>query len=146
MGIIIRRRSKTQQHEGVPTVSYPLWRCTLKLLQSLHTKKGDYVLTNQDGGQLKTERIRDDGKYTKVDNIAVAYYRLCKRLKMTQQPLKLIRKTSATLLRNSGQYSQFAVLFLGHSPRGIAETHYYGDAGVSFSDAIRWLAGQYGVE
>lgn len=145
-GIIVRKRSKTKQHQGVPTVSFPIWRSTLKLLQSFHTKKGDYVLTNEDGGQLKTERITDDGKYTKTDNIAVAYYRLCKRLKIKQQPLKLIRKTSATLLRNSDQYSQFAVLFLGHSPRGIAETHYFGDAGVSFSDAIRWLAKQYGVE
>ncbi len=143
-GVIVRKRSKTQKHEGVPTVEYPLWPETLRLLKKFHNENGPTVLTNEDGGCLKSERIKADGRYTKVDNIAVAYYRLCKRIKITQQPVKLIRKTSATLLRYSKQYSQFAMLFLGESPRGIAEIHYYGDAPTTFGEAIRWLGQQYG--
>jgi integrase len=146
-GVITRKRSKTQGYEGVPTVEYPLWKLTLALLKKYRNKKTartEPVLVNEDGGSLKTEKITPDGKYTKTDNIAVSYYRLCKRTGLDHKPLKLIRKTSATLLHNSTRFSQFAPLFLGHSPRGTAARFYYGKAGETFADAMRWLGQQYG--
>lgn len=146
-GAITRKRSKTDDYDNVPTVRYPLWKETFRLLKIYRNRKSPTVLTNEDGGPLKTERVKTDGKYTKADNIAVSYYRLCKREpKIEQKPLKLIRKTSSTLLEYNKDYHQFALLFLGHSPRGIAEKHYFGDAPATFADAIKWLGNQYGIQ
>ena len=143
-GTITRKRTKTGDYAGVPVVCYPLWKSTLALLKKHRNPKARTILTNEDGGQLKNEKITDDGKYTKNDNIAVAYYRLCVRAGIEHKPLKLLRKTSASLLYHSEKFSQYAPLFLGHAARTIAEKNYYGKAGQSFTDAIRWLGSQYG--
>ena len=144
-GIITRKRSKTANHENVPTVSYPLWSSTLSLLRQFHNKEAPTVLTTENGKRLKTEYISEEGKYRKIDNIQAAFIRLFKRTGIEAKPPKLIRKTSATLLAHS-EYSHYAVLFLGHSPVGIAATYYIGEAGKGFADAIRWLGTQYGIE
>ena len=145
-GIITRKRSKTEDYENVPTVSYPLWKETLSLLRKHRNKKTKLVLTNTNGGSLKTDGLNDQGKYKKADNIATAYHRLCKREPVTtdRKPLKLIRKTSAPILNNSKEYSQWGEMFLGHSPRSVAETYYYGETGKSFLEAVNWLGKQYG--
>jgi integrase len=147
-GIITRKRSKTGDKESTPEVCYPLWKETLRLLKQHADRKSEWVLTNDDGGKLLTESINKNDKYAKSDNVAVIYYRLCNRLKEKKlidrkHALKLIRKTSSTLLKYS-PYSGFAVLFLGHSPRGVADTSYFGEA--NFTEAIKWLGSQYGVE
>jgi integrase len=145
-GTITRKRTKTKRQEYVPTVTYTLWRETFRLLKIFRQPKGDLVLLNEDGKPLKNQRIKDDGKYTKNDNIASAYFKLCKKENLTHFPLKRFRNTSNTLLSYSDKYSQFADLFLGHSPRGINQVNYLGDAPATFADAIKWLGQQYGVQ
>ncbi len=157
-GAITRKRSKEKDEDNVPTVRYKLWGETFSLLKKQRSKHNDWALTNTEGGKLRTEKIVN-GKWHKTDNVGVSLYRLMrtynekqdkkkegekKEEKIERQPLKLIRKTSATLLQNSSDWSQFSMLFLGHSPRGIAEKHYFGSAGKSFDDAIAWLGTQYG--
>jgi integrase len=154
-GYIRRKRSKTEGWENVPEVKYPLWKTTNRLLEQFHNTKGELFLLNDDGKPLKNERIKEeDGKYTKNDNIAVAYYRMCKRLGITnedKQPLKRLRKTSNTILKNS-IYSMYAVLFLGQASKTIQEINYDGNieeigpSDLNFTKAIQWLGTRYGIE
>ena len=116
-GTIKRARSKVP--DG-PIVEYPLWKETQKLLRQF-VVTGEYALANRDGGRLVEEKLKEDGEFTKKDCIAVAYHYLGQANKIKLQPLKLIRKTSSTLIRNSKQYSQFARLMLGRSPVGVDE-------------------------
>ena len=61
------------------------------------------------------ERIDDEGKLKKIDNVASAFARL-KRKNGIRKPLKYFRKTSATLLKSNKDYRGLDVLFLGHAP------------------------------
>lgn len=144
-GKVTRRRSKTKDAEGVPTVSYPLWAETFRLLKKFGNREGASVLTNEDGGPLKVEELRN-GKLVKIDNIAVAYHRLCVKLKIkTKKPLKLLRKTSPTALESNKDFAHCARYFLAHSPRGVADSSYIAPDQATFDRAVIWLGTYYGV-
>ncbi len=143
---ITRARSKTRD-KGAPEISYPLWDETSRLLQKFGNRKGTRVLTNERGGTLKTEELVE-GKLRKVDNIAVAYHRLCTKLKKAKvitkkRPLKLFRKTSPSLLQSKPEFAMVAFHFLGHSPRGMALRHYIAPSQEVFDKAVMWLGTQY---
>ena len=145
-GVITRRRSKTASHESVPTVSYPLWKETFRLLRQERASDGDYVLTNRVGGALKVEELDEKtGKLHKKDNVGSAFARLARATKI-EKSLKLLRKTSATLLRGNKQFSGIESLFLGHAPRSISERHYTQAPQEILNEAIVWLGKQYGIE
>jgi intergrase/recombinase len=103
------------------------------------------VLLNSDGGRLKVERLDADGKLCKIDNIVSAFSRLRKETKIKKQ-LKLIRKTSATLLKSGKNFSGVDAIFLGHSPRSVADRHYAQVPQALFDEAVKWLGVQYGVK
>ncbi len=154
-GRIIRKRSKTSDKEGVPTVEYPLWKETFRLLKKHGDQKGERVLTNEDGKPLKVEELRTDenGKtrLVKIDNVASAYARLVRKLKKKElvkeaKPLKLFRKTSHSVLKNCKDYSHYAVYFLGHSPRTVADRNYFGLDQANFDRAVKWLGRHYRIE
>jgi integrase len=146
-GRITRKRSKTKNSKGVPTVSYALWRDTFALLKKHRSSDPLRVLLNADGGPLKTERIDEDGKYKKSDNIKVAYFRLCRGIlkQKKPKPLKMLRKTSPSRLENS-KYASCARWFLGHAPRSIADMSYIAPPQDYFNEAMKWLGGQYGIK
>jgi hypothetical protein len=121
-----------------------MWQMTQQLLRQF-VVKGEFALENRRGKRLVEARLKD-GKYVKYDNIGMGFQRLCQRLNIKPQPLKLLRKTSSTLLRNSKHYSQFARLLLGRFPQGVDETHYWDAGGSNFAEAVRWLGGVYGLE
>ncbi|MGA2618570.1 MAG: hypothetical protein ABSF26_13235 [Thermoguttaceae bacterium] len=145
-GRITRKRSKTKSSEGVPTVSYELWQPTFDLLKKHRSSDPVRVLLNADGGPLKAERIDDNGKYTKNDNIQTAYFRLCrgKLGQKTIKPMKMLRKTSPSRLENS-KYASCARWFLGHAPRSVADRSYIAPPQDFFDEAMKWLGQQYGI-
>lgn len=143
-GTITRKRSKTARHENVPTVAYYLWRETFRLLKQERARGSGRALLNQGGGHLKVERLDENGKYYKVDNIATAYNRL-KCAQKIDKPLKFLRRTSATLLKSASEWRGLETLYLGHSPRSIEERHYTQAPQELLSDAIKWLGKQYGI-
>lgn len=149
-GRITRKRSKTRNRGSVPTIEYPLWRETFDLLTKYGKRDGERVLRNEDGGALKVEELRG-GKVTKIDNIAVAYHWFCTKLKMkgllkAKKPLKLLRKTSPSLLQKNPAYAHCATHFLGHAPRSIADKHYVSIDQPTFDKAVLWLGEEYGVK
>ena len=142
-GRIVRKRSKTGDFDSVPTVSYQLWPETLALLKKHQSDHPELVLVNEKGQPLRQEAY-GDGKYKRTDNVNSAYRRLAKKVKFWK-PFKLIRKTGASKLEEHEIYRGFVQLYLGHSPRSIADRHYALPASDLFDRAICWLREQFGV-
>lgn len=142
-GRITRKRSKTRDEANAPTVRYPLWGPTIALLKEYRSNDPDVVLTTKSGRRwVWNEWV--DGKLRSSDSIATNYSRLRERLK--SGPLKLIRKTSASLLDSHEYWGRYAAHFLGHSPRSIADRHYVRPSVEQFDRAVIWLGEQYGYQ
>ena len=140
-GRIIRKRSKTAVGEDVPVVNYKLWPLTFELLKE-YRSGGDVVLLTESGRRWVDKRLVE-GRLVKADNIASCYTWLKKKAKFTK-PLKLIRKTSASLIESQAQYGRYKSHFLGHSPRSIADRHYAAPSPELFDEIVNWLGKQYG--
>jgi hypothetical protein len=59
-------------------------------------------------------------------------------------PMKLLRKTSATLIESHELYGRYTGHFLGHAPSTIAERHYAAPSMDLFDRIVLWLGDQYG--
>ncbi len=143
-GIITRKRSKTKDCENVPEVTYPLWGETLRLMKQFAKPTGETALTNEDGGKLLVETTT-----SRTDNIRMNYRRLLSKLATKKvkisKPLKIFRKTSASLLEDSA-FPQCASYFLGHSPKGVGQINYLATPQATMVKAVQWLGTQYGVK
>lgn len=137
--------SKTFDHENVPTVSYLLWPETLRLLrQEQCSERYGQVLRNENGSALCTEMLGENGKYKKTDNVKNAFDRLCKKTGI-KKPLKSLKKTSASLLRDNERFQGLEGLFLGHAPQTMSDKHYTLVPGRLLDPAVLWLESQYGI-
>jgi len=145
-GRIKRKRSKTENHDRVPVVDYPLWEETFRLLTKRRSKSGERALLDAEGNPLQTTGIGADGKLKRHDVMQAAYIRYRRKMRPAKLPaLKLLRKTSASLLAH--EYNlELSQLFLGHAPKTIAEKHYVAPDRKTFDAAVRWLGEQYGIE
>jgi integrase len=141
-GTITRKRSKTEKWETVPTVSYPLWADTFRLLINFRSNHKTLVLTTGSGKPMVTSELVA-GREKKTDTIQKAWRQIktsCKTL-----AYKHLRKTSATLLAGHRDFATVADLFLGHSPKTVSEIHYKKAPLELLADAVRWLGEVYGV-
>jgi integrase len=144
-GRIIRKRSKTSEEENVPVVNYTLWPETFRLLkQERDAKSKERVLSNNNGSPIWSEELSEDGKYKKNDNVKSAFERLRKATKI-EKPLKSLKKTSASLLRDNGEFASLDGLFLGHAPHKMSDKHYSKVPQNLFDQAVQWLGEQYGI-
>ena len=144
-GRITRKRTKTKRIKAVPTVCYKLWPETLRLLREFGHRDGDHALLTESGRPWVRDGIKADGKRSKTDAIKSNFVHLARRLKI-ETPMKLLRKTSATLLANSPEFGHLHALFLGHSPRSVADRHYVKTSETVLDHALDWLGHQYGAE
>jgi len=142
-GRIKRKRSKTEVHANVPVVDYPLWSETAERLRQFGRRDGDRALLTESGRPWVRDLLLPNGKRSKVDNIKSNFAHV-KRRKGVQYSMKLLRKTSASLLETMPEFARYATLFLGHSPRSIADRHYVAPSQGNFDKAIHWLGGMYG--
>ena len=145
-GRIIRKRSKTEDHEDVPVVNYKLWPLTAELLRRYRSGT-EIVLVTRGGARWAWEKLMEDGKYRTSDNIATNYNHLKKRLKakgVEARPLKLLRKTSATRIESHREYGRYVSHFLGHSPRTIKDRHSSAPSQELFDEITEWLGAWYG--
>ena len=141
---VTRKRSKTRRHEGVPTVTYPLWPLTMRLLRKHRSSDPDRVLTAENGQPLWSESLDSKDRLAKRDAIASAYRRL-KRKTGIKKTLKVLRKTSSTLIDHHPEFRGLAELFLGHSPRSMKDRHYTAADLKGLARAVKWLGQEYGV-
>jgi integrase len=142
-GRIVRKRSKTRGHANVPTVNYKLWPETFNELKRHRQTEGERVLLTEKGKPWVRDGLDDDGDRSKTDAIR-ANYRHLRASSGVDKPLKLLRKTSATLLRTSRDFGFLTDAFLGHAPASVADRNYAGNPANLFDEAVEWLGQQYG--
>jgi hypothetical protein len=137
-GRTARKRSKTADHANVPTVEYPLWPRTFELLREYRSGRERVLQTEKGNPWVRTEL--KDGRLVKADNIAAVYaWQKTARFKGFAKPLKLVRKTAASLLDSHPEYGRYAELFLGHAPKTVAGRHYVRPSQERFDEAVMWL-------
>jgi integrase len=140
-GIITRKRSKTSDNEGVPEVKYKLWKPTFDLLKKYNSGTNP-VIQSEAGKRLVHSRLEGD-KIKKGDCVKNWYFRQILKDKITTKPLKLFRKTGASIL--SEKYPQFGQYYLGHSPRSVADKNYIRPSDKQFDEALAWLGTELGI-
>ncbi len=146
-GRVVRKRSKTKNHKGVPVVDYRLWPETFELLQAHRSEHAELALTNRNGEPLLVQTIVG-GKVKKSDNIRSAYRRLVQKLAggkepvTISKPMKYLRKTAASKLGEHSEYGRFAQYYLGHAPTTVADRHYVKPSRKQFDQALEWLQGE----
>jgi integrase len=138
-GRIVRKRSKTGDHDSTPVVNYKLWPQTFAVLKRFRSG-GEHVLTTRTGKPYLRQALVA-GKVTRSDIVAAYYYKLKKKIGF-KKPLKLLRKTGASLLESHEAYGRFVGHYLGHAPKSMAERHYAAPAQALFDEAILWLGRQ----
>jgi integrase len=138
-GRVFRKRSKTAHKDSVPTVNYKLWPETFALLKEYRSGKDRVLMT--DAGNPFMRKKMQDGKLVKVDGFARKWAKLRKRLGL-KKPMKLLRKTSASLLESHETYGRFTSLFLGHSPKSMKDRYYAAPPQELFDKAVLWLGEQ----
>lgn len=74
------------------------------------------------------------------DQISVNFNRI---RRVGEGSMKLIRKTSASLLDNHPDFSILAPLFLGHAPQSVADRHYLKPAKDKLDRALFYLHSCY---
>ena len=134
-GRLVRKRVKTEGHERVPTVDYPLWPETLELLREHWSGHAELALTSEKGTCLLTVRMDGDA-FKEKDLIGLMWQRTRPKPKI---PVKAFRSISATLLESHESYGRYKTHFLGHSPKGVADKHYAAPSGRLFDEIISWL-------
>jgi integrase len=143
-GRITRQRGKTKKHHGksVPTVQWRLWPDTLALLRNHRSTDLTLALTTNTGRTWVEETIVN-GMLKSRDGIQSNFRHLQKRLHI-DKPLKVFRKTSASMLDTHSSYGRYAQHFLGHAPDSVAARHYVTPSQAQFEDAVQWLGEQFG--
>jgi len=139
-GRIIRQRSKTR-HEDPPTVNYLLWDETAKLLKK-EAKRTGQALLNKNGNPLVISKVGKTGNVFRADGINEAYKYLQTKIDGPRYPLKLYRKTSASMLSSNHEHERYVEHFLGHRPQSIANLHYVEVNQSRFDEAVTWLGKQ----
>ena len=142
-GRIKRKRSKTDDHEHVPTVDYVLWPRTRKLLEQFGQRAADRVLLTASNRPWLRDELLADGKRSKVDAIKSNYVHLQRKTGI-RHPMKLLRKTSATMIESHELFGRYTGHFLGHAPRSLAERHYAAPSKDLFDKVVNWLGNQFG--
>ena len=80
----------------------------------------------------------------KNDNVRNAFHRLQQKTGINK-PLKSLKKTSASLIRNNSNYASLEGLFLGHAPQSMSEKHYTVAPQTLLDEAIVWLGTEFGI-
>jgi integrase len=140
LGTITRKRSKTKGRKNVPTVTYPLWPVTLRLLKQFRSNQPT-VLLSEDGTKLMRQGVKEDGRVSKTNTLIRAVDRLKKRTGFNK-PIKEIRKMSADLINQHERFAPVAPLFLGHAAGNLADRHYLKARLSLLAEAVNWL-GEY---
>ena len=163
-GTLTRQRSKTRRFDDAPTIQYPLWDETLRLLRQerlvslkhlhklgwqhrkelgidrhtfLHTRNGMPLVKRQLSGT-------STGKIVSSDSVRLMYDRLRRSNSTPLKPMMLIRKTSANILESHDIYRGCVVHFLAHDPDTVTAKYYVQPDQDRFVASVVWLGEQLG--
>jgi integrase len=139
---LTRKRLKTEAWDGVPTVTYRLWDETLQLLQKLMAKEGKLALLDAKSEPLYIEeKDGPDGKASLYDKIKSSWRDYFGRDEAKKYTIKDFRFISADIIKDSPQYRVYRSVWLGHSPKTVAEKSY--SSSEDCSHVCDWLRTMY---
>lgn len=142
-GTITRKRSKTEDHEDVPEVTYKLWPSTFALLKEYRSGRPTSLLTKT--GQPWIQEEYDGSKYRHSDSIASNFKTVSRKAKVKVSP-KQLRTTAASKLAEHPKFKFYAQYYLGQSPKTVADKHYVKPSDAEFFRALAWLEGQFDLQ
>ena len=129
-------------------VSWLLWDTTKQLLDKHKSNDKQWLLTNENGGQLVVSKLRIDGKVGISNNVDSAWDRLTVKMKkkgVTVRPLEQLRKTGSSKLEEHRDYGRYSQFFLGQAPSSVAEQRYAQPSQIVFNQAMAWLGQQFNL-
>ncbi|MFH5806353.1 hypothetical protein [Alienimonas sp. DA493] len=158
LGIVTRKRSKTEEATNVPVVSHVLWDQTLETLREQLEDRPeplpgceDRALLTRTGSLLKYyAEGKGKNELITVDNVRNALNQL--KRKMARRSVKVPtradrwRKTGASLLNSEAGFAELVQLWLGHAPQTVADKHYAAAPLTRLADAVAWLGERYGFD
>lgn len=118
-----RKRIKTKGWVNVPTVTYYLWDETVNLLERFINKKSQFVLTDDTGNSLYFAK-KENGGAILYDKIGVQWRDHFKGTDDKKFILKNFRFFGADLLGKHPKHMLYKDVFLGHSPKSVADRNY----------------------
>ncbi|WP_143544003.1 site-specific integrase [Rhodopirellula sp. MGV] len=143
-GTITRKRNKTRKFKSVPTVTYQLWPRTFELLKQFRSESPERVLLTKEGRILVESGIKDDNKLQKRDSVrlAIRYLRGQTGIEVT---MKMLKKLSASLIRDSKEFNGLESLFLDQAESRVSGKHYALPPQQLLYQAIDWLEVELGI-
>jgi hypothetical protein len=108
-----------------------------RLLKEFQSDHAELFLTSRDNTPLWTASV--EGDRTPRNDLVLKQWRKAK----PGIPLKAFRSISATKLESHPVYGRTVSLFLGHSPRGVAERHYAAAPEALLHEGLAWLRTQF---
>lgn len=133
---LTRRRVKTGEQEGVPTVTYRLWPETLALLKALRRSPGRVFQTAK-GSPMYESWYDDDGNPHDKDLFGTYWKR--QKPQKPGIPLGKFRSIGATTLWNDSVFGQYKDYFLALAPKTVSEKHYAAPANEPFFEATDYI-------
>jgi len=133
--ILTRRRAKTGDDPGTPTVRYKLWKETITALQKLPSREG-LLFTTGNGSPMYKAWYDEDGTTHKKDMFSSYWTRLDPKSPI---PLGKFRSIGATALKQDKLFRQYADLYLGHAAASLTDIHYGAESWGPFFEATEFI-------
>jgi hypothetical protein len=137
-GTLTRRRSKLEDTQNAPIVTYKLWPETLARLKEFKSDHPVYFLTSKAGTPLVESRYMGGNDVRHKDLISKQWRGQDGQAKRGV-PFKAFRSVGATELEGSKDYGRFSNLYLANSPKSIKDKHYAAPPEELFAEALGWL-------
>jgi hypothetical protein len=135
---LTRKRVKTDDTEGVPTVTYKLWPETLALMKRFKSDHETLWFTSSTGTPLVHSRI-EDGRDRATDLIASQWQ---KHSGDCPVPISKFRNAAAQVLGDHREFGLYCDFFLGHSPKSLRTKFYAPESQKVFDEVMDWLRAQ----
>jgi integrase len=137
---LTRKRVKTVKHKQVPTVTYWLWDETIQLLRQEMTEDANFLLLDAKGEPLYIDKKDGPGGASLYDKIKSSWRDYFGRDGSKKYTLKDFRFIPADLIK-AGQYRLYRDVWLGHSPKSVAEKSY--SSSEDCTEVCKWLYTQF---
>ena len=140
-GRIRRKRSKTDDHEHVPTVDYPLWPRDLESAPQVRPSRRRPCAPHRIGSDMAPGRIEGptaSGRRSMRSRATMS-------ISSGRRPIRSDEITPEDLGdpdRVPRAFRRYTGHFLGHAPSSLAERHYAAPSKELFDLAITWLGHQ----
>jgi integrase len=152
------KRHKTENHEHLGKVTFPIWAATRKALDELQAVSGrssGLVFQSHNGSPIIRDDVDEAGNGSRSDCLGLNFTRL-RRWAVAEGhafpslPLKNFRKVFSTEAERLEIAPKYINTFLGHAGESMADKHYKDQTRATdwdrFADAVRTVGKSLGLD